>query len=86
MSLNAKTRVWEYVARLRASDCRGGAGGAVEVRAIVWPVTGEPRLLGPLPLYADVHPGSPVTMYVSVHGSDSTGTGFGENTPSCSIS
>jgi hypothetical protein len=44
MQLNPATGVWEYTARLRASDF---ADGPVELRAIAWPSgAGEPRVLG----------------------------------------
>lgn len=44
MQLNPQTNVWEYTAKLDASDF---PDGPIEVRAIAWPQgAGEPRVLG----------------------------------------
>lgn len=81
MQLNPRTGVWEYTARLRAADF--ATDGAVEVRAVAWPVVGEPRVLaGPqanertsgeasMVLFANAH-GTilPAQVYVSTAGSD----------------
>lgn len=89
MQLNPQTNVTEYTARLRAADF---ANGSVEVRAVVWPVVGEARVLagsmtGPgqargeysLPLVAAPTPGPVQERWVSPTGSDTTGTGTAQS-------
>jgi|GEM_PF-3584510 len=53
-TLNPRTGVVEYWGTLQASDFQDGR---VEVRAIAYPLKGEPRVLEPLVLWADAHGG-----------------------------
>jgi hypothetical protein len=90
MQLNPQTNVWEYTARLRASDF--AVDGPVEVRAVAWPVVGEPRVLGG-PLAAGLGNGehsmflssnsqgslSTLVRYISPGGNDVSGNGTTEN-------
>lgn len=73
MTVNPRTNVAEYWARLRAVDC---GTGKVEVRAIAFPNVGRPRLMPSLPLYADPNgTASALTRYISPSGSDTAGNG-----------
>ena len=89
MKLNPRTEVWEYTATLDATLFNDGP---IEVRAIAWPVTGEPRVLAGEDLSADngehsmvLNPNaggslqSPV-RYVSTSGSN-TNDGLTPQTP-----
>jgi len=85
MQLNPRTDVWEYTVTL---DPNLLDDGQVEVRAIAWPETGEPRVLG-----GEIETGldngehsillssngggsfQSLERYVSVNGSDETGDG-----------
>jgi len=74
MQLNPQTGVWEYTARLRAADFV--VDGPVEVRAVAWPVVGEPRVLDSISLSNNSRGTLPsLNRYVSLTGSDTTGNG-----------
>jgi hypothetical protein len=91
MQLNPQTNVWEYTARLRASDF--SQDGPVEVRAVVWPNVGEARVLAgelnpsnlklgnhSLVLFANGSGTLPAAVrYVSPSGSNTTGDGTASN-------
>lgn len=77
MTLNAQTGVWEYSARVQASDFTGG--GPVEVRAIAYPNVGEPRVLTVTLYVPRAEDGPTINMFVSPLGNDTTGTGTREN-------
>jgi hypothetical protein len=88
MTLNPVTGVWEYNANVDAATL---ADGGVEVRAVVYPKVGTPRVLagphdtsdaamvsGEHSLFLSSNKNSSLaaaTRYVSATGSDSTGTG-----------
>ncbi|MGE3164484.1 MAG: hypothetical protein AB7O52_06245 [Planctomycetota bacterium] len=73
MTVNPRTNVAEYWARLRAQDC---GTGVVEVRAIAYPNVGRPRLMPTLRLYADPNGSAPALVrYISPGGSDTSGNG-----------
>jgi hypothetical protein len=87
MTLNPQTGVMEYWATLQASDF---ADGAVELRAIVYPKVGQPRVLAGSTVsssgnesiieYADGHGTlSQQTLWVSTTGNDTTGDGSFQN-------
>jgi hypothetical protein len=70
---NPATDVVEYVAVVNASDC---TAGPVEVRAIVYPVVGVPRVLESMYIVAQPTGSGewyPVYAYVSSGGNDGTG-------------
>lgn len=72
-SLNPQNNVEEYWVRLRAGDF---SDGSLEVRAVAIPVVGEPRVLPGLVLNANGGSSLPSRVrYVSISGSDTTGTG-----------
>lgn len=71
MSLNPRTGVAEYW--VRVDD--GETDRLVEVRAVVYPVAGVPRVLAGGFLNAAPSGASPVTRYVSGSGSNSAGDG-----------
>jgi len=74
MDFNARTGVWEFTALIRAQDF---FDGRVEVRAIAYPTSGQPRLLPSLFLTANAGGGVPQTvMWADASGgSDSSGDG-----------
>lgn len=72
MTVNPRTGVGEYWATLRAIDC---GTGAVEVRAVAYPVVGQPRVLPPLFLFADAGGLDNQVRYIGPNGSDSSGNG-----------
>lgn len=74
---NARTGVMEYTVRLEPALFEDGP---VEVRAIAYPVVGEPRVLESLELFAN-HGGSLTgqTVYVSHNGTDASDAGSQEN-------
>ncbi|MFG0329814.1 MAG: hypothetical protein ACF8PN_07955 [Phycisphaerales bacterium] len=86
MQLNPRTNVWEYTAVL---DPDLFEDGPLEVRAIAWPVIGEPRVLGgeingasvdlgehSLVLSSNAGTSLPAEVrYVAVNGDDDTGDG-----------
>ncbi len=80
MNVNPRTQVREYWVKLRASDF--ASEGLIEVRAIAYPVTGEPRLLNPL--YLNVDKGGLPRLYTWVdpaNGDDATGLVYNAPNP-----
>lgn len=76
MRPNPRTGVWEYFANLSVRKFRAGP---IELRAVVYPEEGTPRVLDPLQLYVDPYEFSPeLERYVSPRGSDETGNGSRE--------
>lgn len=88
MQLNPRTNVWEYTAVLDAADFQDGP---IEIRAVVYPKVGVPRVLagsdlsvdnGEHSLYLVANSGGSLngrTAFVSALGSDSSGDGSEAN-------
>ncbi len=74
MSLNPRTKVWEYYGILPSSEFP--TDGLVEIRAIAYPVVGIPRVLPSMYVYSNVHGTyAEVEKFVSTAGNDTTGDG-----------